>query len=71
VIKFDRIRNTNKSYSSIKSNSLEACIKARKDYEIANAAITNRSVKYELAHELLGHPSKPADIGCQKHYDTN
>jgi hypothetical protein len=31
-------------------------MKARKDYEMANAAITNKSVKYELAHQLLGHP---------------
>jgi hypothetical protein len=50
VIKFDKIRNKNKSYSP------GIHMKARKHYEMTNATITNRNVKYEMAHHLLGHP---------------
>lgn len=49
VIKFDRIQDTNKGYSQ------GIYMKAR-NFEMVNTAITKVDVKYELAHQLLGHP---------------
>jgi hypothetical protein len=50
VIKFHRIKNQNKDYC------LGICMKARKDFVMANVTITNRNVKNELTYQLLGHP---------------